>query len=62
MVNVIGTANELGYINISDGTLIEIDQLKNYPDEQTVLITQEARASPWRPCPVWHPVCTVSIH
>ena len=31
MVNVIGTANELGYINISDGTLIEIDQLKNYP-------------------------------
>jgi len=39
MVNVIGTANELGYINISDGTLIEIDQLKNYPDEQTVLIT-----------------------
>ena len=39
MVNVIGTANELGYINISDGTLIEIDQLKNYPDEQLVLIT-----------------------
>jgi ribonuclease J len=39
MVNVIGTASELGYINIPDGTLIEIDQLKNYPDEQTVLIT-----------------------
>ncbi len=39
MVNVIGTATELGYINIPDGTLIEIDQLKNYPDEQTVLIT-----------------------
>ena len=39
MVNVIGTASELGYINIPEGTLIEIDQLKNYPDEQTVLIT-----------------------
>lgn len=39
MVNVIGTASELGYINIPDGTLIDIDQLKNYPDEQTVLIT-----------------------
>ena len=39
MVNVIGTASELGYISIPDGTLIEIDQLKNYPDEQTVLIT-----------------------
>lgn len=39
MVNVIGTASDLGYINIPDGTLIEIEQLKNYPEEQTVLIT-----------------------
>lgn len=39
MVNVIGTASELGYIQIPEGTLIDIDNLKNYPDEQTVLIT-----------------------
>jgi ribonuclease J len=39
MVNVIGTASELGYINIPENTLIEIDELKNYADEQTVLIT-----------------------
>jgi len=39
MVNVITTAMELGYIKIPDGTLIEIDQLKNYTDKQTVLIT-----------------------
>ncbi len=39
MVNVIGTASELGYIRIPEGTLIDIDELKNYPDEQTVLIT-----------------------
>ncbi|MBS6645819.1 MAG: ribonuclease J [Clostridiaceae bacterium] len=39
MVNVIGTASELGYINIPEGTLIDIEHLKNYPDEQTVLIT-----------------------
>ncbi len=39
MVNVIGTASELGYIDIPDGTLIDIEQLKNYTDEQTVLIT-----------------------
>lgn len=39
MVNVIGTASELGYINIPEGTLIDIEQLKNYTDEQTVLIT-----------------------
>ncbi len=39
MVTVIGIASELGYINIPDGTLIDIDNLRNYPDEKTVLIT-----------------------
>ena len=39
MVNVIGTASELGYLNVPENTLIEIDQMKNYPDEQLVLIT-----------------------
>ena len=39
MVNVITTAAELGYLRIPDQTLIEIDQVKNYPDEQLVLIT-----------------------
>ncbi len=39
MVNVIGIASELGYIKIPEGTLIDIDHLKNYPDEKTVLIT-----------------------
>ena len=39
MVNVIGTASELGYIKIPEGTLIDIDHLKNYPDDKTVLIT-----------------------
>lgn len=39
MVNVIGTASELGYINIPDGTLIDMEEMKNYPEEQMVLIT-----------------------
>ncbi len=39
MVNVIKVASELQYINIPEGTLIDIESLKNYPDEQTVLIT-----------------------
>ena len=39
MVNVIGTASELGYIKITEGTLVDIDNLKSYPDEKTVLIT-----------------------
>ena len=39
MVNVITTADELGYINIPENTLIDIETMKNYPDEQIVLIT-----------------------
>ena len=39
MVNVIGTAAELGYIDIPEGTLIDIDHLKDYPLEKTVIIT-----------------------
>lgn len=39
MVNIINIASELGYLNIPDQTLIDIEYLKNYPDEQTVLIT-----------------------
>ena len=39
MVNVISTAAELGYLRIPDQTLIDIDSVKNYPDEKVVLIT-----------------------
>ncbi len=39
MVNVITTASELGYLRIPENTLVEIDQVKNYPDDQMVLIT-----------------------
>ena len=39
MVNVIDIATNLGCINIPDNTLISIDELKNYPDEKTVIIT-----------------------
>ncbi|MBO5302714.1 MAG: ribonuclease J [Lachnospiraceae bacterium] len=39
MVNIISTATELGYLDIPENTLIDVEMLKNYPDEQTVLIT-----------------------
>ena len=39
MVNIIGTAVELGYISVPDNTLIDIEELKNHPDEKTVIIT-----------------------
>ena len=39
MVNIINVASELGYLDIPDGTLIETEQMKNYTNEQIVLIT-----------------------
>jgi ribonuclease J len=39
MVSVIETATNLGYLSIPENTLIDIEQLKNYPDEKTVIIT-----------------------
>lgn len=39
MVSIIDTATSLGYLNVPENTLIDVDQLKNYPDEQQVIIT-----------------------
>ena len=39
MVNIIETAMNLGCINIPDNTLVDIDRLKDYPDDRTVIIT-----------------------
>ena len=39
MVNVINTAQELGYIRVPENTLIDIDRMKDYPDEKVVLVT-----------------------
>ncbi len=39
MVNIITTAVEHGYIKMADNMLIDIEQMKNYSDDQLVLIT-----------------------
>lgn len=39
MVNIIETAMNLGCISIPDNTLVDIDCLKDYPDDRTVIIT-----------------------
>ena len=39
MVGIIETAQKLGYLKIPDNTLIETEQLSNYPAEKTVIIT-----------------------
>ena len=39
MVNIIETAIDLECISVPENTLIDIDQIKNYPPEQQVIIT-----------------------
>ena len=39
MVNIIDTASKLGYLQIADRTLIDMEELKNFPPEKTVIIT-----------------------
>lgn len=39
MVNVIETATELGYIQVPENTLVDLNDLRNYPEERTVIIT-----------------------
>ncbi len=39
MINMIETARELGYINAPENMFIDIDMIKNFPDEQLVIIT-----------------------
>ena len=39
MIKVIETAQELGYIDVPDNVFIDIDMVKNYTDDQLVIIT-----------------------
>ncbi len=39
MINIIETASNLGYLQIADKTLIDVEELKNYQPEKTVIIT-----------------------
>lgn len=46
MINATTTANELGYLDIPDNVLIEISEIKNYKDEQLVIITTGSQGEP----------------
>ena len=39
MINMIETAKSLGYIKVPDNVFIDIDMIKNYTDEQLVILT-----------------------
>ncbi len=46
MLNVISVAQELGYLNAPEGTLIDIDKIGNYNPEQLVIITTGSQGEP----------------
>jgi ribonuclease J len=46
MVNIVTTAQELGYIKIPDGLLVPIEEIKNYPDNQLALIMTGSQGEP----------------
>ena len=46
MVNVIGAAAELGYMELPDGVLIDVSEIKKYRPEQITLITTGSQGEP----------------
>lgn len=46
MINVVKTASELGYITIPENTIIEINDVKRYRDDQVVLIMTGSQGEP----------------
>lgn len=46
MLNVVGAASELGYMNIPEGTLIDISEIKRYNPEQITVVTTGSQGEP----------------
>ncbi len=46
MINIVKTAIELGYMNVPDGTLIDISEIKRYRDDQLTIVTTGSQGEP----------------
>lgn len=46
MINVVSVASELGYLNVPEGVLIDIDAIRKYPPENIVIITTGSQGEP----------------
>ncbi|MGN0521834.1 MAG: ribonuclease J [Eubacterium sp.] len=44
--NLVSVGSELGYLNVPEGLLIDINLIKNYPDEKLVIITTGSQGEP----------------
>mgnify|MGYP006277828233 CR=1 FL=1 len=46
MINVVRVSKELGYLDIPEGTLIDINDINKYPEDQIVIITTGSQGEP----------------
>lgn len=46
MINVIGIAADLGYLNIPEGTMIDIEDTQEYPDKEICILTTGSQGEP----------------
>jgi len=46
MVNVVKVATDLGYLDVPEGTLIDINDMNKYPDNKIVVITTGSQGEP----------------
>ncbi len=46
MINYVTIAHELGYINIPEGVMVDIDMINRYPKDQMVIITTGSQGEP----------------
>ena len=46
MINIVGAAVELGYMDVPDGVLIDISEIKKYKPDQLTLITTGSQGEP----------------
>ncbi len=46
MINIVKTAIELGYMTVPDGTLIDINEIKRFRDNQLTIITTGSQGEP----------------
>ena len=44
--NLVKVGSELGYLNVPDGIMINIDSIKNYPDDKLLIITTGSQGEP----------------
>lgn len=46
MINIIGAARELGYMNIPEGVLIDVSEINRWPREQITIVTTGSQGEP----------------